>query len=242
MKLKCIIVDDEPLARGVIETYLKEFDFIETVASCNNAMEALNYLNKSTIDILFLDINMPKIDGLSFLRTLKSAPQVIITTAYREYAIEGFELDVVDYLCKPFSFERFLVAVNKAIGRIKAKTENYRISNSLAAEPNITKHAESYLFVKSEKKTYKIELDEILFVEAVGDYIKIISTGKSLICYMYLKEIELMLPANLFPRVHRSFLVSLSKIDSVEGNQIKIRESIIPIGRRYRENFISLLS
>jgi len=240
MKLKCLIVDDEDLARSVVENYLKDIDFIEIIASCSNAMEALNKLNKCKIDLLFLDINMPKIDGLSFLRTLKFPPKVIITTAYREYAVEGFELDVVDYLCKPFSFERFLVAINKAADRIK--TEQIETTAPETTRANEQKHSEPYIFIKANKKTYRIALDEILFVEAASDYIKIFTTEKSHITYMYLKDIEKMLDSELFPRVHKSFLVSISKIDSIDGNMIKIRESIIPIGRNYREGFISLLS
>jgi len=240
MKLKCLIVDDEDLARSVVENYLKDIDFIEIAASCSNAMEAINNLNKSKIDLLFLDINMPKIDGLSFLRTLKFPPKVIITTAYREFAVEGFELDVVDYLCKPFSFERFLVAINKASERIKAEQNIMDVTETTKTIEQ--KISEPYIFIKANKKTYRIALDDILFVEAVSDYIKIITTEKSHITYMYLKDIEKILDAKLFPRVHKSFLISISKIDSIEGNMIKIRENIIPIGRNYREGFVSLLS
>lgn len=240
MKLRCIIVDDEDLARGVVEMYLKDIDFIEIVASCCNAMEALNIINSQKIDIMFLDINMPKIDGLSFLKTLKHPPKVIITTAYREFAVDGFELDAVDYLCKPYSLERFLIAVNKSVNRIKAEQEHK--PDTFQSKSEEIKPTEPYIFVKADKKNYRVVLDKILFIEAVGDYVKIITTEKSLITYMYLKDIEKMLPSKLFPRVHRSFIVSISKIESIEGNQIKIQKSVIPIGRSFREGFLSLIS
>lgn len=239
MKLKCIIVDDEDLARGIIELYLKDVDFIEVVASCSSAMEALNYLNTNKIDIIFLDINMPKIDGLTFIKTLKSMPKIIITTAYREFAVEGFELDVVDYLCKPFSFERFLLAINKTVTRINSE-QNQQIETENSKKETIQN--QEAIFIKSDKKSYRINLDEILFIEADGDYVKIITSEKSFTTYMNLKDIEKLLPQKLFPRVHRSFIVSITKIDSVEGNQIKIGKSIIPIGRNFKENFMSLLS
>ena len=240
MKLRCIIVDDEDLARGVVEMYLKDIDFIEVVASCSNAMEALSIINNQRIDLMFLDINMPKIDGLSFLKTLKFPPKVIITTAYREFAVDGFELDAVDYLCKPYSFERFLIAVNKTVNRIKA--DQVHKPDVIRSNTEEIKSTEPYIFVKADKKTYRVGLDKILYVEAVGDYVKIITTEKSLITYMYLKDIERMLPPKLYPRVHRSFIVSISKIESIEGNQIKIQKSVIPIGRSYREVFMSLLT
>ncbi len=240
MKLRCIIVDDEDLARGVVEMYLKDIDFIEVVASCSNAMEALSIINNQKIDLMFLDINMPKIDGLSFLKTLKLPPKVIITTAYREFAVDGFELDAVDYLCKPYSLERFLIAVNKTVNRIKAEQEHK--PDVIRSNTEEIRSTEPYIFVKADKRTYRVALDKILYVEAVGDYVKIITTEKSLITYMYLKDIERMLPPKLFPRVHRSFIVSISKIESIEGNQIKIQKSVIPIGRSYREAFMSLLT
>lgn len=239
MKLKCIIVDDEDLARGIIELYLKDVDFIEVVASCSSAMEALNCLNTNKIDIIFLDINMPKIDGLTFIKTLKSMPKIIITTAYREFAVEGFELDVVDYLCKPFSFERFLMAINKTVTRINSE-QNQQIETENSKKESIQN--QEAIFIKSDKKSFRINLDEILFIEADGDYVKIITSEKSFITYMNLKDIEKLLPKKLFPRVHRSFIVSITKIDSVEGNQIKMGKSIIPVGRNFKENFMTLLS
>lgn len=236
MKLKALIVDDEDLARSLIETYINDIEFMEVAASCSSAIEALNYLSKNTVDVMLLDINMPKLDGLSFLRTLKNPPMVIITTAYREYALEGYELDVVDYLSKPFSFERFLVAINKVLSRVSSKNEVKPVANNEKKE-----EFKPYIFVKADKVTYRVNLDEILFIEAVGDYIKIITTAKSLITYMYLKDVEKLLPANEFPRVQRSFIVSVSKIDKIEGNMIFIRDSIIPIGKNYKENFMKML-
>ncbi len=239
MKFTCIIVDDEDPARQLIESFLKDINFIEISDSCNSAVEALNILNHKNIDIMFLDINMPKMDGLNFLKTLKNPPKVIITTAYRDFAVEGYELDVTDYLCKPFSFVRFLAAINKTINRIKLEN-TLQNSNIKTKTPEIT-NVNPYVFIKSDKKSYRIDLNSILYIEAVGDYVKVITTDKSLITYMYLKDIEKLLPSNSYPRVHRSFLVSISKIDSIEGNQIIIGKNRIPIGRNYKGNFMSLL-
>ena len=234
MKLNCIIIDDEDPARDIVETYIKDIDFLNIVASCDNALSAIPILNSNKIDLLFLDINMPKLDGLNFLKTLKNPPKVIFTTAYREYAIEGFELDAVDYLCKPFSFNRFLTAVNKAVNRLSENTITSK-------QPTRENSQADYIFIKSDKKTFRVDLDLILYIEAVGDYIKIITSKGSHITYMYLKDIEQELPSNKFPRVHRSFIVSVSKIDSIDGNRIFMGEIQIPIGKNYRDNLFNLI-
>ena len=239
MKIKCLIVDDETLAQKVVEKYATDIPTLEVVGKAKNAMQALDILHSTEVDLMFLDINMPKLSGLSFLKTLKNPPLVIITTAYREYAYEGFELDVVDYLKKPFSFERFLMAINKVQEKMKplAKASNYILD-----EPSRKQIDESFIFLKSEKKTYKIDLKDILFIESVGDYIKVHTPDKVILSYQTLKKLEGMLSNTHFPRVHKSYIVSISKINSFEGNQIKIYDQIIPIGRNYKQNFNDLVN
>lgn len=238
MKIKCLIVDDETLAQKVIEKYISDISTLEVVDKAKNALQAMDLLNQKDIDLMFLDINMPKLSGLSFLRTLKNPPLVIITTAYREYAYEGFELDVVDYLKKPFSFERFLIAINKVQDKMKSLTNSSRF---ILDELSRNQIDESFIFLKSEKKTYKVDLKEILFVESVGDYIKVHTKEKVFLSYYTLKKLENLLSSTHFPRVHKSFIVSISKINSFEGNQIKIQDQMIPIGRNYKQHFNELI-
>ena len=238
MKIKCLIVDDETLAQKVVEKYAYDIPSLEVVAKAKNAMQALDILHTTDIDLMFLDINMPKLSGLSFLKTLKNPPLVVITTAYREYAYEGFELDVVDYLKKPFSFERFLMAINKVQEKMKPQST---VSNYILNKPARQQIDESFIFLKSEKKTYKIDLKEILFIESVGDYVKVYTKEKVILSYYTLKKLESMLSNTHFPRVHKSYIVSISKINSFEGNQIKIQDQIIPIGRNYKQSFNDLI-
>ncbi len=235
MKIRCLIIDDEPLAQRVIERYAENLPFLEIVCKCNNAVEAIEMLHDHSIDLIFLDINMPKLSGLDFLKSLKNPPLVIITTAYADYAIQGYELDVIDYLMKPFSFERFYKAIQK--------TEEFLKSKEIL--PSLSKEAEKseggYIFIKSSKKTYKVDLNEILYIEALGDYVKIFTPGKMIVSYQSLKNIEHLLPANQFPRIHKSFVISLSKIEMIEGNQVKIKEKMIPIGTNFKVDFERLL-
>jgi DNA-binding LytR/AlgR family response regulator len=234
MKLNCIIVDDEAPALRILERYIDDSPSLQLVAKCYSAFEANIALMENKIDIMFLDINMPKMNGLSFLSSLNKKPAVIITTAFREYALEGFELDVVDYLKKPFSFERFMKSVNKALERIQPKNVNQ------GNQEKQTKEKE-FIFIKEDKTIYKINFDDILFIESIGDYNKIHTEKKTHIAYQTLKKIELVLPGNLFIRVHKSYIVSLRYIDSIDGNQIKIKDKIIPIGKFYRKSIISLM-
>ncbi|MFQ5640952.1 MAG: LytR/AlgR family response regulator transcription factor [bacterium] len=233
--LKCLIVDDEPLAQRVVEKYCKDIPHVQVVDKCKNALEAMEILYRQDIDVLFLDINMPKLSGLNFLRTLRNPPLVIITTAYQEYALEGYELDVVDYLKKPFSFERFLRAIQKAQSRL------YHVDKNDQSGKNIQQTEEEFIFVKSDKVTYKINLDDILYVEALGDYIKLHTLEKVIVTYLSLKKIEELLPRNYFPRIHKSYIVSLKKVNSVEGNRVEIQKIKLPIGSKYRQSFLNLL-
>lgn len=235
MKIRCLIIDDEPLAQRVVERYIENLPFLEIAGKCNNAVEAIDFLHEKEADLIFLDINMPKLSGIDFLKTLKKPPLVIVTTAYAEYAIQGYELDVVDYLMKPFAFDRFYKAIQKAEEILKGR-ENIHHE---AREPE--KQEENFLFIKSSKKTFKVNLDEILYIEALGDYVKIYITDKMIVSYQSLKNIEALLPAKRFPRVHKSFIIALSRIEMIEGNQVKIRERMIPVGTNYKAEFEKLI-
>jgi DNA-binding LytR/AlgR family response regulator len=235
MKIKCLIIDDEPLAQRVVERYLENLPFLELAGKCSNAMEAIDFLHEKEADLVFLDINMPKLSGIDFLKTLKNPPLVIVTTAYAEYAIQGYELDVVDYLMKPFAFDRFYKAIQKAEEILKGR-ENIHHE---AKEPD--KQEENFLFIKSSKKTFKVNLDQILYIEALGDYVKIYTTDKMIVSYQSLKNIEALLPSKQFPRIHKSFIIALSRIEMIEGNQVKIRERMIPVGTNYKAEFEKLI-
>ena len=235
MKIKCLIVDDEPLAQRVVERYAGNLPFLEVTAKCDSALEAINFLHHHEIDLIFLDINMPKLSGIDFLRTQKNPPLVIITTAYAEYAIQGYELDVVDYLMKPFAFDRFYKAIQKAEEILRGR-ENMHHEHKEQENQD-----DRFIFIKSSKKTFKVNLDQILYIEALGDYVKIYTTDRMIISYQSLKNIEALLPARQFPRVHKSFIVALSRIDMIEGNQVKIRDRMIPVGTNYKPDFERLI-
>jgi DNA-binding LytR/AlgR family response regulator len=235
MKINCLIIEDEPLAQRVIERYAENLPFLEIIAKSNNAVEAIEVLHDRYIDLIFLDINMPKLNGLDFLKTLKNPPLVIVTTAYAEYAIQGYELDVVDYLMKPFSFERFYKAVQKAEEILKSK----EISPPAIVEQG--KPEDGFIFIKSSKKTYKVNLNEILYIEALGDYVKIFTLNKMIVSYQSLKNIETLLPPRQFPRIHKSFIISLAKIELIEGSQVKIKDRMIPIGTNFKTDFERLI-
>ncbi len=237
MKIKCLIVDDEALARQVVKKYLEDLSEFEIVAECKNAIEAIDCLNKESVDLIFLDINMPKLSGLSFLKTLLNPPMVILTTAYREYAIEAYELAVIDYLNKPFSFERFLKAINRAKTIFESKQ-----SMEKAPQPKEEFELKSdFIFIKADKKTHRLSFKDIIYVEALGDYIKIHTEQTSIVTYMSLKKMEAILPSTLFPRVHKSYIISLEKIISIEGNMVEIANEKITIGSSYRKNFFNLI-
>jgi DNA-binding LytR/AlgR family response regulator len=237
MPIKCIVVDDEPPAQRVLEKYIGDMPGLKLLAKCNNAFEAMEVLQKQPVDLMFLDINMPKMNGLSFLQTLKNPPMVIITSAYREYALESFDLDVIDYLKKPIPFERFVKAVNKAIERVTpAPTTPFIIHETGRQQID-----ESFIFVKDDKVTYRIELKNILYIEAVGDYAKIVTKEKVYLTCQTMKKIEAYLPSNRFPRVHKSYIISVSKINFIEGNILNINNTQIPVGQTYRKNFFDLI-
>ena len=225
---KCLIVDDEPVAREIVETYCNHLEYLHVVASCDNALEAKLVLQQQAIDILFLDINMPLIDGISFLKTLKNPPQVIFTTAYKEHAHQAFDLAATDYLLKPFSFERFIIAIDKAVEKLQVQP---------VPVPG-TIDVEDYIFIKTEGKIFKIKYDDLLFAEASGNNIKIITTQQTIVSGITFSGLEEMLPDSIFLRVHRSFIVNKSKIRYVQGNIVMINNKEIPIGSNYKTAFL----
>jgi DNA-binding LytR/AlgR family response regulator len=238
--MNCLAIDDEPLALNVLKEFCQKVDYLNLVAVCTNPFEALQWINRQQIDLIFLDIQMPNITGIEFVRTLKNPPLIVFTTAYSNYALEGFELNAIDYLVKPISFERFLKAINKAYEIITLR------KNKL--NPFTFKHEEKveylslpYLIVKAEYKSIKIDIDQILFIEGLKDYIKIYAGTKPVLTKSTMKNIEEKLPANVFVRVHKSFIVSLPKINAIENNRIIIGEKRIPIGHQFKAHFYELI-
>ncbi|MBU2951811.1 LytTR family DNA-binding domain-containing protein [Tamlana sp. 2_MG-2023] len=223
MKIKCIIIDDEPLAITVIESHLKNFDHIEIVETFNNPLKAYRVLEQEKIDVIFLDINMPEMSGFAFIDNLSYKPLIVITTAYREYAIKSYELNILDYLVKPIPFNRFLKTVNKIYQQVFVS--NMAVDASLQQEPHI--------FLKVNKKLIKINLNDILYIESLKDYIKVITKLGDHVVHKSLSAITEELPHSNFMRIHRSYTVSINKISALEGNTVEISSRKIPIGRNY---------
>jgi DNA-binding LytR/AlgR family response regulator len=230
-RINCLIVDDEPAALEVLEHFIGKVFFLHLIKKCQHAIEAMQILEENKIDLLFLDINMPDIDGLQLLNSIKSKPLVIFTTGYKEYALNGYDFDIVDFLLKPFDFERFLRAVNKANNQI-AKSSRLPVTHQ---------KSQQFIFVKADYKLVKINLDDILFVEGLKDYIKIYTKQKLILTLMSMTAIEEKLPPDEFFRLHRSYIISLSKIDSVSRHRVIIGEKFIPISVPYREKFYLII-
>jgi two-component system LytT family response regulator len=233
MTLKALIIDDEPLAHDIVLAYAQSVPFIEIVGQCYLATEAIPVLNQQPIDLLFLDIQMPKIKGLDFLRTLKNPPIVIITSAYEEYALESFELDVCDYLHKPYRFDRFLKATNKALEWHQLKKQ------SAAPKPTdspIKQTVPDHIFIKSDKKQVKVSLEDIYYLESYGNYVKVWLKASFLLTPATLSSFEESLPDASFMRIHKSFIINQRYIDYVEGNTVYLKNKIhLPIGKNYRQ-------
>lgn len=223
--INCLIVDDEPLARELIVTFCGHFPTLRVVATCGNVFEAKKILETAPIGILFLDVQLPILDGIGFLSTLKNQPQVIMTTAFKEYAASAFDLAVCDYLVKPFSLERFIIAIDKATDRITA---------SVAPVKERAAPGEDYIFIKTDGKIYRIEYADLLFAEANGNYSKIFTPGQTLLTATNFSSLEKMLPPRQFIKTHRSFIINKSKISRIEGNRVFIGEREIPIGKNYK--------
>jgi DNA-binding LytR/AlgR family response regulator len=223
MKIKCIIIDDEPLAISVIENHLKNFDHIEVIGTFINPLKCYNVLEQEKVDVIFLDINMPQMTGFSFIENLNHKPLIVITTAYREYAVKSFELNVLDYLVKPIPFNRFLKTINKVYQQVY-------IGSSIGDK---SLHQEPHIFLKVNKKLLKINLNDILFIESLKDYIKVVTKVGDYVVHKSLTAITEELPQSNFLRVHRSYTISINKINALEGNTIEIVNRRIPIGRNY---------
>ena len=230
--IRCIIVDDEPLAADILEAYVSKVPFLELVKTCADAFEAMECLKQEKVDLIFLDINMPDLSGIEFLNALPQKPAVIFTTAYADYAVEGFNLDAVDYLLKPISFERFMKAANKAESALN-QVGTSQTNEKTSEESTSSEH----LFIKTEYKIVKVDLKDIWYVEGLKDYIKIVTPEGPLLTLQSMKSMQEYLPNARFMRVHKSYIIAIAHIESIERNKIKIQDKWIPIGTTYRDQF-----
>jgi len=231
--INCLIIDDEPIARKVLENHLQKIEFVNVTASCKSAIEGLSIIKTQNIDLIFLDINMPEMSGLSFARSIGKDIKIIFTTAYREYAVDGFDLQAVDYLLKPISLERLIQGLNKFMSEIIPVVE--KETKEIKAE------IVDFIFVRSNRKMIKVNFKEILYIESIADYIKIHQTEKTIITRETISSIEAKLPQFSFIRIHRSFIVSISKIESFTNEYVELMGKIIPISRGYKKEVLERL-
>jgi DNA-binding LytR/AlgR family response regulator len=231
--LKCLIIDDEPPARDIIRRYIENMPMLEVAGECGNAVQALSFLQQNHADLLFLDIRMPQLKGNEFLKVVKNPPPVIMTTAHAEYALEGYELDVVDYLLKPIQFDRFIKAVNKAF--------IFKGQHTVETKPVTEAKQENFVYFRADRKMVKVMLNDILYVESMKDYVKVITGNEVIVTKQSLNSVEAMLPEKQFVRTHRSFIVSLSKVKSYTHELIEINKDEIPIGKLYRNEVLKML-
>lgn len=231
MSYTCLIVDDEQLARKLLEGFVDKVPGLVLKGMCKNPLEAMEILQNEHIDILLLDIQMPELTGVEFLKTLTDKPTTIFTTAYSEYAIEGYQLDVIDYLVKPFSLERFLQAINKAIGHIDLKRKATVSGDGKSGQ-------KEFLLLHADHKIYKVRLEDIQYIEGLKEYVSYFTKEKRIIVLQSLKSIEESLPKDQFIRIHRSYIVPIDKIKTLDGNQVQIGDKLIPIGRSYKEEVL----
>lgn len=224
-KISCIIVEDEPASQEVLSRYIQDYPSLELLSICKNAIEANELLREKKPDLMFLDITMPKISGLDFYKTLTDPPPVIFTTAYPEYAVNGFEVNAVDYLVKPFSFDRFIKAMNKVQELLRTTPPN----------------SDNFVLLPADKKMHKVNYSEICFIEAMGDYVKVHGPSKTLVVHYTLQKLQDHLPEGLFFRVHKSYIISLQRMDYIEGNRVFVNGQEVPIGQTYRNDFLARL-
>ncbi|WP_187261457.1 LytR/AlgR family response regulator transcription factor [Pontibacter beigongshangensis] len=236
MTIRCLAVDDEPLALDIIESYIRKLPFLELVRTCSSATEAMQVLQSEQVDLMFLDIEMPELTGIQFLNILKHQPLIIFTTAYPNYALEGFNHDAVDYLLKPIPFDRFLKAVTKAQERLQLSSNHAKAP--AAPAPAAPGPEQDFMFVKADYKTIRVDFQDILWIEGLKDYIIIQTKDQKIITLLSMNRMMEKLPSNKFLRVHRSFIVSLQKIDSIEKSRIRIRSKEIPVGEVYKDQFL----
>jgi DNA-binding LytR/AlgR family response regulator len=238
--LNTLIIDDEPLAQEVLETYIEKFPEINLVAKCLNAIEANEWMKSNQIDLIFLDVQMPILSGIDFLKTLKNPPLVIITTAYPNHALEGFELNVLDYLLKPISMERFIKAINKALELQLLQ------KNKSSEKGSVEKEQEEYFFVKADKKLIKINHHEIIYIEGLKDYVIIRMENQRVITLQTMKSLEDKLPLSKFKRIHRSYIVNIDRINAIHGNMVEVIEKnapkLLPVGKNYREELLEIVN
>ena len=242
-KLRCLVIEDEPLAQDVLSGYISSVHSLELTGICADALEATQFLRDNPIDLLFLDINLPTMSGLKFLKTLSQAPLVIFTTAYPEFAVEGFETDAVDYLVKPYSFERFLKAVNKATDFMDMLRERLQMNQQVKTVIELTgPEPKGFLILRADKRLHKVNLADIYYMEATGDYIKVFTHEKCLVIHETFKAMLEQLPGEFFIRIHKSFIIPVHRIVYLEGNQVKIGNTMIPIGAMYKDALFKKLN
>lgn len=237
MKINCIAIDDEPLALDKIREYIKRIGYLNLLAVFNNAIDALEFLKEHKVDLIFLDIQMEELTGIQMLETLQDKPKVVLTTAYDEYALRGYELDVCDYLLKPISFQRFLQACEKVYKQIDPEIQVEKAHTGTTSNNNNL----NYFFVKNGNKTQKINFEDILFVEGMKDYLRIWTKEEKVMTLLSFKKLEELLPGDKFVRIHKSYLISIDKIESIERNRIKIAGERLPIGNSYRRQFYKII-
>lgn len=232
MKVKCLIVDDEPLARKLMASHIAKIETLSVVAECASAFQAINQVRAHAVDLIFLDIQMPELSGLEFIRTLKNPPSIILTTAHRDFAIEAFDLNVLDYLLKPVSFERFLKSVNKYFEHLPNHSPSV----------NAPFNDEDFIYVKADRKSHKILLNEILYIESLDNYVKIFLNGKTLVSRENISTLEEKLPSDKFVRIHRAFLVSVKKISIVTGEGLQVGGKELPFGRAFKKSALAAIA
>lgn len=226
MKINCIAIEDEPLALRKILEFIEQVDYLKLLEGFNNAVDAIGYLKKNTVDLIFLDIRMKKLSGIQFLESLQHKPKVIITSAYDEYALKGYELSVADYLLKPFTFDRFLKSVDKVYNQLSESSG---------------KNSTGFIFVKTEYRIEKIEIKDILYIQGMKDYLQIHTSNQNIMTLQTFKNLLEILPGSDFQRVHNSYIVSISKIENIERNRIRIGQNLIPISESYKSQFYNIL-
>jgi DNA-binding LytR/AlgR family response regulator len=232
--VRCLVVDDEPMARDVLRRYIEKVPGLEIAAECSNAIDALLFLQDSMVDLIFLDIRMPELLGTEFVKSLRNPPKIIFTTAYKEYALDGFELDAVDYLLKPVRFERFLKALNKAFPRKEEGAGQHTIP--LVEKKNTA----DFIYLRVDRKLVKIILSDILYIESARDYVKVVTKDKNYITRQTISSIEAMLSGHEFVRIHRSYIIAVSKIKSFTNEQVEIGDKELPIGKFYKNSFVKI--
>lgn len=237
MIINCIAVDDEPLALSKMKKYIDRIDFLNLLGVFNNGVDAINFIKNNPVDLVFLDIQMDDLTGIELIESLKNRPKVIFTTAYDSYALKGYELDVTDYLLKPISFQRFIKAVDRVFDQMSGSDKSISDNKDIGKEQAV----HDFIFVKTEYRQQKIDLSEILFVEGMKDYIRIWTEKEKIMTLMNFAQIMEILPSDNFVRVHKSYIVALNKIHSIERNKIKINDQLIPIGESYKQYFISVI-